>query len=94
MATAAFGSTSPSNGQPHTVDTYPRTRMPSARAMPATSSHTASVAATVLFTFFLLCVSLTEAKTATSRNPTARARPKPMAFGQSALNVTPGGATA
>ena len=55
------------------------------------SSNAASVSATVLFTFFLLCVSLAEMKTAISFIPAALARSSPFALGHSALNVTPSG---
>ena len=91
MATARRGSVCPSYGHPHTVETYPRTRMPNARAGPIVDSNAASVSSTLLFTFLWLWVSLHETKTAISPIPAARARSRPRAFGQSALNETPSG---
>ena len=90
-STARSGSTSPSYGQPNTVDTYARTETFAARATGITSSNAASVSAIDLLTFFLLCVSDADRKTAISFIPAASAESSPRRFGTSALIRTPGG---
>jgi hypothetical protein len=59
--------------------------MPASRAIGISSSNTSSERAILLFVFFWLCVSLADKKIATSFKPTARARSRPVALGQSAL---------
>ena len=56
-----------------------------------TSSKAVRVSATVLLTFFLLCVSDTDMKTAISFMPLASAVSSPRRLGTSALMRTPGG---
>lgn len=90
MRTTRAGSTSPSYGQPHTVETYARTATPASRAGGTISENTESVSSIDLLTLARLCASLALRKTAISRRPTASARSRPRAFGHRALKVTPG----
>jgi hypothetical protein len=56
-----------------------------------TSSNALSVSAMVLLTFFLLCVSDADRKTAISFMPAASAASRPLRLGTRHENVTPGG---
>ncbi len=90
-STVFCGSTSPSYGQPNTVETYARTGTFAAAAIGMTSLKAAIVSAIVLLTFFLLCVSDADKKTAISFMPDASAVSRPRRFGTSALMRTPAG---
>ena len=76
---------------PHGRDVAAHPRCPASRAGATISSNAASVSAIVLFTFFLLCVSLALRKTAISRSPARARAPARARWGTSALKVTPGG---
>jgi hypothetical protein len=83
MRSTASTGTSPSNGQPNAQATAPRSGV-LPRAMPASSSTSASAVAIGALRLAWLCVSLAETKHTISSTPAASARSAPRALGASA----------